>query len=240
MGVPYRNHDPLMPPLVGPFGVPEWVDGRRWRVRLSPDGVALVESTLAEWPHPENLLYAMWPSVALAARQARFDPSEVGQLCRLAAVRAAAKYDPTRGAAFTSYWSLWCRAVVGRAVTEWCPARRAGLRVMSGDTTRLGDSDAGPFVVVESPADPSLDPVRRCQGSRLRTAVADVLRRRVSSPRKRQMFAMRYGMAGGSAKTLKEVAASFGVSKQLVHSVVAEVMAKVRDDLEVVYLDNCR
>jgi len=239
-----KNFDPDKPPAVGPLATAEWVAAeRRWRVSLTPEGTAFVEAALAAYPKPAKLLAKAWPALTTACRAAGFSWRELSQLCRHAALKAATKYDPRHdsGANFNTYWSQWCRGVVARALSEWCRSRRHGVKVLSGDAEfRASKGDGGcllDFAVARH--DPRYDPADRDRADRLRRAVSAVLKRRVPGLRYREIFALRHGLHDGVPLTLEEVGEVFGITRERVRQIENRVLAKVRDELEEVYLDLC-
>jgi RNA polymerase sigma factor (sigma-70 family) len=238
------HHDPDKPPQVGPFGTLEWVaDAGRWRYGLNAEGDARLTAWLSDWPKPGKLLATAFPGAFRFARKAGLDLDEINAVCRQACVKAMAKYDPERanGATFSAYAGWWMRQAVQREAQEraklWL---RAGVKVLEGDRPVGFDDVAGLLSLTPARRDPSLDPVRRERAERLKQGVAGVLRRRVASVRYREVFALRYGLHDGEAMTLEEVGEVFGISRERVRQIEVKVMAKVRDDLEGLYLDHCR
>lgn len=227
-----------LPPIVGPFGRRKWKCGR-WRTRLTVEGRTKLAAWLLDHPEPAKLLVTTSPQLAAAATAWGIDRQELNALCQVAAVRAMIHFNPNHPSecSFVSHVRWEMRNVVGAAIKQRRKADRWGVTVVEGDRPFAGDEAT---TVLDMLADHRAEnPARRMEVEDLRRAMADVLRRRVSKRRDRQIFALRRGMHDGQEYTLDAVARAFNVTRERVRQIEAGVLLRVRDELAAIYRDHC-
>jgi|RhiMethySRZTD1v2_1073278.scaffolds.fasta_scaffold46671_5 RNA polymerase sigma factor (sigma-70 family) len=150
-------------------------------------------------------------------------------------IKAARRFDPDNGTRFTTYASFWIKKAIIEALLErprvvHLPryAREKGhafprevsldapIRVAEGQATwgdRLPDGRARG--ALETIAD-------REERSYLRRLVLDL------SPRERAVLADRFGLHGGPTRTLTEIGASLGLSKERVRQIESGALTRLK------------
>lgn len=131
----------------------------------------------------------------------------------LGLLRAAELWDPSRGARFSSYASLWIRALMRRAIDEERDAVGRGV----------GGRDFGPDDVPDpravAPPEAALEAERRAW-------VREALRR--LHPRHRRVVELRFGLDGGGPRTLEEAGAALGIGRRRAHQIERSALERLR------------
>ena len=233
--MPYRLD---APPQVGPYGRAEQVGGR-WVIRLTEEGRHEVRAFLDRCGgKPLNLLSASSFGNAIRfGKDSGLTGEEMNELCRSAVNRAVAKWRPDGGSRLTTYAVWWMRSAVQRAAEARCKCWRQSGGLEHGDVRLEGKR--GDTILSLQPAryDADLDPERRERRRLIAERVRASLRK--VPARYREIFAVRVGLDGGLPRTLEETGKRFGLCRERVRQVEKRVIAKLRRDLEAVYLDLC-
>ena len=135
--------------------------------------------------------------------------------------RAAKKFDPARGTAFSTYAVPWIRKYVRKAAEELretyfhvsVDAPAGGAEGAAELVELLADEDA------ESPAEAVERADRRAWGRELLA---------VLPARERRVVERRFGLDGGPERTFAEMAGDEGVSVQCIHRVFQRALARMR------------
>lgn len=210
------------------------LDRRRWNplrggmhreeVRPKPltePQLAVLDSFFAAYPEPAKLLYTKHRALWYAASK-RLDQDELNHECRIGAVLAARKFDPTRGFAFSTYAAAWMRNQVQHALAQLRPKEgtvelewvlhvdAAGNEVRVADLLAAGDESER----------------LRCDRLSVRAQAVVLLVKGIKEQRWRYVLACR--MFGQS---LQEIADVLGVTKERVRQIEARSRLAVRERL---------
>ena len=176
----------------------------------------LIEGYAARWK-PAGVVRGLYPALWFAAQAAGLSPDEVEAAAWLGVIRAAQKYDPDhpRRVQFASYANIWVRSAVQLEVSRCHRKKVINATVRPDADTGHGDGLFGWGVIPDPDAD---DPAELGEVDwrrvRLREILADL------DPRTRRVLELRYGLADGTGRTLREVGEAVGVTKERVRQVV--------------------
>lgn len=131
--------------------------------------------------------------------------------------RAAEKYDPARGTAFSTYAVPWIFRYVRRAVEEL----RETYYHVSPDAVADGAGSAELFPD-EDAVDPAEAAARASDCAWVRGLLAEL------PARERRVLERRFGIGSRPESTFAEIAASEGVSVQCIHRVYQRALARMR------------
>ena len=134
--------------------------------------------------------------------------------------RAAEKFDPARGCAFSTYAVPWIRKRTGEAAAAWSAARAAStLDAPLGEDGSASLADMIPDENAESPAEAADRSMARDYARALLAGLPG---------RDRAMVEMHFGFRGGRSATFAEIGAAFGVSAQRAARVVERALRRMR------------
>ena len=158
------------------------------------------------------------------------DFDDLRQAATLGLMRAAEKFDPGRGAAFSTLAWWWMRSaiqqeVMGNRTTIRVPAHRPvgdGPRAVSLGTV-VGDTTLGSLLVDRD----SESPVDGAERSLLRERVRDALG--TLRPRDAEVVEMRFGINGARRPhSLAEIARRLGVTGERVRQIEGRALERLR------------
>jgi RNA polymerase sigma factor (sigma-70 family) len=99
------------------------------------------------------------------------------------------------------------------------PAETVSLDRPVGDD---GDADLGDFVHDETAVDPFIEVALGARRSELEKALGTL------EPRERSVIGLRYGLDGGDPRTLSDVGAALGITRERVRQIETRALAKLR------------
>jgi len=225
-----RLDDPGHPPPTGRYASAEWHEpSGRWRVRLTDAGWRFLADWRAEHPRLLSLFRLAWPSAYAAAKASRQTDEDIECSCVDAAMRAAEMFDPDR-AAFSTYLSMWLRAKVNQVTRNLTGHRRHGVEVCSGNDPIPGSEGGSIFEsLVEDPRRyPRPTPAEQCDSKVIAEAVEVAVANGVTLPRDRRVVAARFGLDGRGGRSIKELAAEFGLTVEGVRQLLMRSLLKLR------------
>ena len=173
-------------------------------------------STYATW----WVRQAITRGIANTSRTIRLPVHAVDQLLRLR--KAVVAYEMTHGHPPAPCELIDALTMPLAKIEELLPylVDPVSLSEPRGD---MGDTELGELVV--DPA--ALPPDQSALASMLPAQVAALLDR--LDPREREILTLRYGLDRGEPRTLAEVAAKFGVSRERIRHIESKAIAKLRD-----------
>jgi RNA polymerase primary sigma factor len=112
----------------------------------------------------------------------------------------------------------------GLTVERVLELQQSSLDPLSLDSQRGDDEDAtlGDFIVDSAADAPSEVAARRMLVDLLRTTLLEL------PQRDREVVSMRFGLVDGQPKTLEEVGAAFGVTRERIRQIETKTLAKLR------------
>lgn len=149
-------------------------------------------------------------------------------------MKAVRRFDPANGTRFTTYASFWIRKAIIDALLEQprtvhLPryAREKGRafpREVSLDAPVRGEAaNTLSERLVDSSRPSALEALTECEmHDRVRRLVLEL------TPREQMVLAERFGLHGGSARTLTEVGATMGLSKERVRQIESGAIETLR------------
>ncbi len=173
-------------------------------------------STYATW----WVRQAITRGIANTSRTIRLPVHAVDQLLRLR--KAVAAFETMNGQPPTMAELVDFAAMPAAKVEELLPylTEPTSLSEPRGD---MGDTELGELVV-----DPSATPTDQAAlAAMLPAQVTDLLGR--LDKREQEILCLRYGLDRGEPRTLAEVAAEFGVSRERIRHIESKAIAKLRD-----------
>jgi DNA-directed RNA polymerase specialized sigma24 family protein len=177
----------------------------------------LAEGYRRAYRTPLRPLRKLYPALWHAARHSGLTAEEIESAAWLGVMRAAALFDPTRGATFCTYANQWLRGKVGDAVRE--RVRLTALPTVGPDG--WGDpEDAWGWELLPAREDP---PPPDGPDDALRRALAAL------PPADRLAVAGRFGLDGTDPLTFAEVGAMLGVSKERGRQLCVRGLDKLRE-----------
>lgn len=159
-------------------------------------------------------------------------------------MEAARRFDPSRGVAFASYAAWWIRkfvvaslernaaqssfpvpAQLGEPARECGRPKRVRLASLDSDLSDSGDSrgEAGPRQEGPGPEDTALE-------RDLEEALRSVLDRMPET--ERRLLLSRFGLDGGPVRTLKEIGAELGCTRERARQIEQRALERARRLLE--------
>ncbi|HET9480383.1 MAG TPA: sigma-70 family RNA polymerase sigma factor [Candidatus Polarisedimenticolia bacterium] len=152
-------------------------------------------------------------------------------------LRAASRYDPSRGTRFITYAAWWVRKAILSALSDQSvvhvPDSRRRKEAEQGLVTRyiaipLDDRDDVPGLfptgALEDPdaVDPEAETIRRQALARMSRSLSCL--RRVE----RRILTERFGLDGAGERTLREVGKGLGLSRERVRQIQDQAMERLR------------
>jgi RNA polymerase sigma factor (sigma-70 family) len=173
-------------------------------------------STYATW----WVRQAITRGIANTSRTIRLPVHAVDQLLRLR--KAVAAYEMQHGHPPAPCELIDALTMPLAKIEELLPylVDPVSLSEPRGDT---GDTELGELVVDAA----ALPPDQSALASMLPAQVSELLDR--LDPREREILTLRYGLDRGEPRTLAEVAAKFGVSRERIRHIESKAIAKLRD-----------
>lgn len=206
------------PPIIGPYGTRTWT-GKRWLIRLTPEGEAELSRWLADqYPVPAKLLHKRHKGLIRDARRFGIDDDELHTLCWLGAHRAMAAWEPQRGFKFSTYAYAWIMNHVVRAVDRAGRLDRSRLGVVSGHTPLSRDGNGG--AILDGVPDRETLPTVPDFTARVAVALDAI-----ADPHLRQIGRLHFGLEG-EPLTITEIAQLFGTPP----GQIAEAVDSIRRD----------
>lgn len=197
--------------------------------RLTGEMRALAEEYLAKWREPLAVIRGVYPKLYKAARIV-MDDEEIRSAAWSGLVRAAFKFDPTRGVLFSTVANLYLRRHV-QGDMEWrMAACRGGRdRHVSGDM-RVDSGHRRPKVLWDLIPDPSPDATeRRDRLRRMREMIGEAIR--FLDPKYAEVVRMRYGLGDHWPMTFIEIGTRIGKTKQRAKQIHDLALVKIRERL---------
>lgn len=206
---------------------------RQWANPTARSRILLGQRAAAErrWRRgliENNLGLAAWMASRFAYPSLDFD--DLRQAALLGLMKAAEKFDPRRGVAFSTLAWWWMRSaiqqeVMGTRTTIRVPAHRPvgdGPRAVSLGTV-VGDSTLGSLLVDGN----SESPVEGAERSLLSERVRDALE--TLRPRDAEVVELRFGINGARRPhSLAEIARRFGVTRERVRQIEGRALGRLR------------
>lgn len=159
---------------------------------------------------------------ARAFRNSGADADDLAQEARLAALAAARRYDPTRGASFLTYAAFSIRSAMEIGTRSLVPGRQDGRRavVFSFDCPLDQEGEGGAEV-----EEPRVEPEAfdRAEEIEKQHRLAALLAR--LGRRDRRVLELRLGLAGGPALDAESVAARLGLTRAQVDGCVRRAIS---------------
>jgi DNA-binding MarR family transcriptional regulator len=215
-------------PRVGPYATRTFnAATRQWRVSLTDEGRALVESFLAQWPRVTGYLYKMVPGAVSFVKAVNIPAEDVEAAARAAVVAAVVRMDPARvspktgrPAQLSTVVGFALRAAWNTLAAQWVgPAGLAqldgGAAVAAGTGTGVGVGTALGTAEYAAPVDPVRGP--------------DLS---VLPVRERWVVTLRYGLGGGPVLTLAEIGKVIRVTRERVRQLLCAALVRLRRALE--------
>lgn len=199
----------------------------------------MIDEYVKNYPEPYKVLRSVYPGTYRKAIKVGLDHDDINQVAFQGVFRAAQKYDPAKTghegktSSFSSWALWWIRAYVGRAALNYtvekaslCPR----IRMSSGDVRVGKDESVKIWDMIPGKADEYSD-----EREVLSQKISKVLSR--IDKRYREMFELRYGLTGEEPKTLNEVAAMYGLSRERIRQIEDKVFNKILEPLTTIAKD---
>jgi len=209
----------------------QWQPGSTSRARLLAGQILAAERRRVRQLVEDNL--GLLPGLAhqIGQQFPDLDRADLAQAAYPGLVRAAETYDPTRGAAFST-WFFW----KGRdAIQRELPAllADAGIRVprrapRPSVSSLDAPDDNGHERASRLASDGSTCPAEAAQLAENRDHVRDALGR-LRFPRDARVVALRFGLDGEPPMTLREIGEVLGVGVERVQQLETRALAELRD-----------
>lgn len=209
----------------------QWSDPRR-RARLLAGQLIAAERRRVDRLVRDNLHLLQYAG-GHAARMTGLDPADMAQAAFLGLVRAAATFDPTKGAAFGTHAYWWMKAMCHEETYRM----RSTIRVPKRPTSPIpqcssldvegGDGSTIAASIADEHTD---DPTAALERDELRDALASALG--TLAPRDALVVEMRFGINGAKEPhTFVEIAERVGMSTEWCRKVVERAFVQLRDTL---------
>lgn len=192
--------------------------------RLTARQRRLAEKFMERYPDPVWLCVRWWPAEYRRARRMGIDHDEIRSACHAAVMRAAFKFDRSRGFQFATYVKHWVRGLVCRLVVHYSFACRFGRPVRGDRWVDGSDQTAWDAMGLADSREPS-PTVGAVDGDR-RGHVAGLLR--ALPARLREVLTLRFGLADGVERTQEEVGALLGLTRQRIQQMERKAIERIR------------
>lgn len=196
---------------------------------LTADQQRLVEEYLRQWS-VAAIMRSRYRTMWRAANAAGHDPEDLAAYGTLGVVRAASRFDPTRGVAFSTYASHSIRAELSRLIA----ASRRDKRSPEGKVlTNLEVRGETIFNAIpgQEPGD------GQDRKERLREAAAEALAL-AENDRDLMVLKAHYGVGGEIKRTDQEIGELIERTKQRVEQIRSAAVRKIRSRLDGVAMDD--
>lgn len=205
---------------------------------LTAEQVELIEEFRKKWD-VLALFSSVYPGVFRGVQSVGMSHGDIESCCWAGVIRAAQLFDPSFGCGFKSYAVYWMRSKVVRAsdVCQMNRARAKGLDLLDGDFRSSHFDDCSDGWEMFGVTSRELNPVELSRQSELRERVAEVLK--VLPAKYRRVVELRFGLGPDDRpRTMEEVAAEFGVTRQRIDQILVKCYERIRDPLRLV-ASNC-
>lgn len=207
---------------------------------LDPQGAALSTMTDPAWSQGSGLpgqaveqvdgfiRKRAWSRLRLA-QAAGLEVEDLIQEGRCGALKAATRFDGTRGVKFLTYAAHWIDAFMTEALRErliYTPRGVAAVPVESGDSPGARSLDGAPLEAWHSCADLDQDPFEEVASDEALDRLRQVLPGLPS--RDRLVLQQHFGLDGCPAMGLQELARVHGVSRQRISQILERSLAFLR------------
>lgn len=218
---------------IGPYGRRNAKTGKP---ELNEEGQRLVAEDFLRYPHPWVLFRASYPELYAAAR-IYYNETEIDAMCFQARTKAMVHFEPALGNEFNTYASWWMRSVVGRTVLVRSKANRAGKKELSLNYPVRNNEgrEYGEFLSETDRV--AADAERQRHNETLREMIGKLLRKVEPNAKRRNIYLYRNGFATGKTETLDDTATPFGMSRERVRQITAQIHRKLEPLLEELYHD---